>query len=119
MNGGWRGWLEAGLPLCEKEVTPVASNSLDLKAKRSNILTKPTQIFREFVDVAVQNQKYVYVDTRRPDAYNSYHIDEAKNIPARLLMEDSKFSSFVFFFLLCIYLFLHPSFFCCYFVAIF
>lgn len=88
LNGGWRAWLQAGLPVSEKSEETVESKSLDLKPKRQEILTKPTQMVRD-----VELKRSQYVDTRRPEAYRSYSIDGAKNIPAKLIMEDAKFAS--------------------------
>ena len=88
LNGGWRAWLQAGLPVSEKAISPVAATSLDLKPKRTDILTRPTQMIRD-----VENKRSLYVDTRRPEAFKSYHIEGSKNIQAKEFMEDAKFSS--------------------------
>jgi len=89
LNGGWRAWLRAGYPASE-EIVKIngGSSSLDLKPKRTYLLTKPSQMVFD-----TQHNTSIVIDTRRPNAYNSYHIPNAINIPSVLFMEDAMFSS--------------------------
>jgi len=88
LNGGWRAWLRAGLPVDEKDTIPTPSTSLDLKAKRDLIVTKPTTMVFDH-----EHKRSQIIDTRRPEAYQSYHIPRAINIPSKLLMQDGEFCS--------------------------
>ena len=88
LNGGWRAWLRAGLPVDEKETIPKPSTSLDLKPKRDLIVTKPTQMIFDH-----EHKTSKIIDTRRPEAYQTYHIPRAINIPSKTLMQDGEFAS--------------------------
>jgi len=88
LNGGWRAWLRAGLPVDEKVTVPTPSTSLDLKPKRDGMVTKPTTMIFDH-----EHRTSQIIDTRRPDAYQTYHIPRAINIPSKLLMQDGEFSS--------------------------
>jgi len=88
LNGGWRAWLRAGLPVDEKDTAPIPGKTLDLKTKRDEIVTKPTQMIFDH-----EHKTSQIVDTRRPEAYQTYHIARAINIPSKLLMQDGEFSS--------------------------
>ncbi|ETO23279.1 rhodanese domain-containing protein [Reticulomyxa filosa] len=95
LNGGWRAWLKSGLPVDEKATVLKPGESLDLKPKRSYLLTKPTQMVFD-----VEHKTSKYIDARLPTAYkglllfsNNYHIDGAINIPCTELMEDAIFKS--------------------------
>jgi len=88
LNGGWRAWLRAGHPVSEESVKPKPSKTLDLKPKRTHIMTKPTQMVFD-----AQHETSIIVDTRRPEAYSAYHIPNGINIPSVLFMEDAMFSS--------------------------
>eukprot|EP01083_Nonionella_stella_P001873 5378_1 len=87
LNGGWRAWLRAGLPIDEKETVPVVAPSMDLKPKRDLIVTKPTQMIFDH-----QHETSQIIDTRRPEAYSTYHIPRAINIPMNSLMQDGEFA---------------------------
>ena len=69
----------------EKDTIPTPSTSLDLKAKRDLIVTKPTTMVFDH-----EHKRSQIIDTRRPEAYQSYHIPRAINIPSKLLMQDGK-----------------------------
>mmetsp|Transcript_11794 Transcript_11794/g.19024 ORF Transcript_11794/g.19024 Transcript_11794/m.19024 type:complete len:332 (-) Transcript_11794:181-1176(-) len=86
LNGGWRSWLRAGLPVDEKESVPTPAKTLDLKPKRDAIVTKPTQMVFDH-----EHKTSQIVDTRRPDVYQEYHIPRAINIPSKLFMQDGEF----------------------------
>ena len=88
LNGGWRAWLRAGLPVDEKETVPTPASSLDLKPKRDTIITKPTQMIFDH-----EHKTSQIIDTRRPEAYQTYHIPRAINIPSKSLMQDGEFAS--------------------------
>jgi len=88
LDGGWRTWLRAGYPVSEETVKPTPAQTLELKPKRTHLLTKPTQMAFD-----VKNKTSTIVDTRRPEAYNAYHILDSINVPSILLMEDAMFSS--------------------------
>ena len=88
LNGGWRAWLRAGLPVDEKECVPMSAKSLDLKPKRDSIVTKPTQMIFDH-----EHKTSQIVDTRRPEAYQEYHIPRAVNIPSKSLMQDGEFAT--------------------------
>jgi len=88
LNGGWRSWLRAGHPVSEGIVKPKPSKSLDIKPKRTYIMTKPTQMVFD-----IQHKTSIILDTRRPEAYSAYHVPNAINIPSVLFMEDAMFAS--------------------------
>ena len=88
LNGGWRAWLRSGLPVDEKETKITPSSTLDLKPKRDGIVTKPTQMIFDH-----EHETSQIIDTRRPEAYATYHIPRAINIPSKLLMQDGEFAS--------------------------
>merc|ERR1712176_1470521 len=88
LNGGWRAWLRAGLPVDEKEAVPMSAKSLDLKSKRESIITKPTQMIFDHEHGTSQ-----IIDTRRPEAFQEYHIPNAVNVPSKSLMQDGEFAT--------------------------
>jgi thiosulfate/3-mercaptopyruvate sulfurtransferase len=89
LNGGWRSWLRAGMPVDEQPASqPKTNTTLDLKPKRTEILTKPTQMIFDH-----EHKKSIYIDTRKPEAFKSYHISRAVNVPSRRFMQDGEFFS--------------------------
>lgn len=89
LNGGWRSWLRAGLPIEEKEATTtMAATSLDLKPKRESIVTSPTAML-----CAHREAKAQIIDTRRSDSFAAYHIPRALSVPSSALMIDGEFGT--------------------------
>eukprot|EP01083_Nonionella_stella_P234588 825696_1 len=88
LNGGWRSWLRAGLPVDEKESIRTTAKSLDLKPKRDLIITKPTQMIFDH-----EHQTSQIIDTRRQEAYETYHIPRSINMPSKMLMQDGEFAT--------------------------
>lgn len=88
LNGGWRSWLRAGLPVEEAEVSAVAATSLDLKAKRESIVTSPSAML-----FAHEKGHAQIIDTRRSEAFQTYHIPRALSVPSSSLMMDGEFAS--------------------------
>mmetsp|Transcript_6681 Transcript_6681/g.10569 ORF Transcript_6681/g.10569 Transcript_6681/m.10569 type:complete len:329 (+) Transcript_6681:62-1048(+) len=88
LNGGWRAWLRAGLPVDEKTTVPTPAKSLDLKPKRDHIVTKPSQMMFDH-----EHETSQIIDTRRSDAFQTYHIPRAINVPVKSLMQDGEFAT--------------------------
>lgn len=88
LNGGWRSWLRAGLPVEEAEVSAVAATSLDLKAKRESIVTSPSAML-----FAHERAHAQIIDTRRTEAFETYHIPRALSVPSSALMMDGEFAT--------------------------
>ncbi|ETO32830.1 rhodanese domain-containing protein [Reticulomyxa filosa] len=88
LNGGWKAWLTSGLPIDEQEIVLKPGATLDLKPKRSYLLTKSTQMIFD-----VEHKASNYIDARAPAAYKNYHIDGAINIPSDEIMDDAMFES--------------------------
>jgi len=88
LNGGWRSWLRAGLPVEEQEAAAAPATSLDLKPKRESIVTTPAAML-----LAHEQAKARIIDTRRSDAFQTYHIPRAINVPSSTLMQDGVFAT--------------------------
>ena len=75
LNGGWRAWIRSGFPVDEEIPQIIPSKNLDLKDLRTNYLKKNSQMV-----VEAKNKNTTIIDTRRPDAFESFVENIFKNI---------------------------------------
>ena len=88
LNGGWREWLNAGLPVEEAVTVLPEAKSLDMNPKRAHIVKRPAELILDHARGTSQ-----FIDTRDADAYQMYHIPRAVSVPSTTLMQDGWFTT--------------------------
>eukprot|EP01083_Nonionella_stella_P214201 771948_1 len=88
LQGGYSGWVSAGLPESTKETMPKTRSDLSLNPTRTYLLVRPTQMLENHASKRSQ-----IIDTRQQEQFKINSIPRAINIPSSQFMKNGHFKS--------------------------